>query len=156
MLRVKSFPLEKTDEANAFMEDHMPHSTDKMSGIQINMGHLVIFYEDGILNQKHLAQKFQSLISKEQEEIVYSKDKLMRLRKVIKKTVPKGYKETSTDEEVLALCMEEGDSKQDAKRRVEGITLQENDLKMQVAHVMECEDNIQMFEESMKLYANND
>lgn len=163
MLKVKSFPLDKTDEANLFMETHLPLTTDKMNGIQINMGYLVVFYDDGILNKKHIVQKFQSLISKEEEEIILTKDKIARLRNLIQKTVPAGYKDNLTDNQLLELCIVQGDSnvvkkgqeKSDAAMRVEGIILQENDLKMQVGHITDCQENIKMFTESKSLYEDN-
>ena len=153
MLRIKTFPVAESEAANEFMESHMPLTTDKMSGIQLNMGSIVVFYDDGVFNYKHIVQKFKSLATKEIEEIIYTEDKLARAKGMLEQTIPSGYKETLTEQEVLTLCLAEGDTKEQAKVRMEGIAMQENDIKMLVHQIMEARENIKKFEASAKKYA---
>lgn len=50
MIKIKTFPIEFTEEANAFMEQNPPRSTEKQSGVVFHNGYIVIIYDDGTEN----------------------------------------------------------------------------------------------------------
>lgn len=50
MIRLKTFPIEQTEQANKFMEDHPPRSTEKQSGLVFHNGNIVIIHDDGTNN----------------------------------------------------------------------------------------------------------
>lgn len=154
MIRIKSFEISKADEASEFMANHTPLTTEKSPGIQLNMGYIVIMYDDGIFNYKNVVDKFRNLVGKEIETIEVSKHDIKRNNHTIQELKPKGYKKTLTDKELLVLCQAEGDDYKTAGNRVAAIIEVENKNLMAAKTVQHCLAEIKLFEQTLESYGN--
>lgn len=153
MLRVKSFKIEDADAASAFMVEHMPLTRDGQPGIQLNMGHVVIFYDDGVFNFNNLVDKFRNLIGKEIEIIELTKHNISRNNSTLKELKPKGYKKSLSDQELLELCESDGDSPEIAKQRVEAIIETEGQNLLHAKTVQHSFKEIELYEKTIAGYA---
>ena len=66
MIKIKSFPLGKHEDANEFLLTHPPRSTEKQSGIVFHNGSIVIIYDDGVENPEDLKGKVRGEIDGDQ------------------------------------------------------------------------------------------
>lgn len=153
MMRVKSFPIEDAEKASEFMTIHMPLNRDGQPGIQLNMGHIVIFYDDGVFNFNNLVDKFRNLIGKEIETIELTKHNISRNNSNLKEIKPKGYKNSLTDKELIELCEKEGDSKEIAKQRVAAIIEIEGQNLVSAKGISHSFNEISLYESTIATYA---
>lgn len=153
MMRVKSFPIEDADKASDFMTAHMPLNRDGQPGIQLNLGHIVIFYDDGVFNFNNLVDKFRNLIGKEIETIELTKHNISRNNSNLKEIKPKGYKNSLTDKELIELCEKEGDSPEVAKQRVEAIIEIEGQNLIAAKSISHSLNEISLYEKTIGGYA---
>lgn len=154
MIRVKSFKIEDADKASEFMVGHMPLNRDGQPGIQLNLGYIVIFYDDGVFNFNNMVDKFRNLIGKEIEIIELTKHNISRNNATLKELKPKGYKKSLTDEELLALCEAEGDAPEIAKQRVEAIAETEGQNLISTESIQHAFKEIGLYEKTIAGYAN--
>lgn len=152
MIRLKSFPIEKADEASEFMEKHTPLTTERSPGIQLNMGHIVITYDDGEVNYRNFVDKFRNLIGKEIETIELHKHNIVRNNALIKEITPKGYKRNLSDKELLELCKAEGDEYQTAKDRTKAIIETENSNIITAKSITHSQKEIELYKRTIESY----
>lgn len=157
MIKLRSFPFDKTGEANEFLIDHTPFTTEKGSGIAYTPTHIMITYDDGIFNYNNIVNKFKSLIGKEIEMIELNKHQIKKNNYYLKELAPKGYKKNLTDKELFELCKaEEGENGyKKAKERTNSIAELENNNLMCSHTVMNSMREIELYEETIKSYATN-
>jgi IS1 family transposase len=153
MIKIKSFPLDKADEASDFLIEHTPLSTEKQSGIAYTVSHIMIMYDDGVFNYKNMVNKWRNLIGKEIETIEVNKHQIKKNNRYIADLAPKGYKQSMTDVELVKLCEEEGDKHSKALERVKAIVEIENNNLMCSHTVMNAMKEIELYEESIAGYA---
>lgn len=153
MIRVKSFPIDQSDEASEFMREHTPFTTERQSGLQFNMGYIVITYDDGIFNFKNIVDKFRNLIGKEIETIELQKHNILRNNHTIDELKPKGYKKTLTDKELVDLCQAEGDDFRTSKDRVKAIFEVENSNLISAKTIQHSLNEISLYEKTISAYA---
>lgn len=183
MIKIKSFNLDKADEASDFLIDHTPLTTDKQSGIAYTVSHIMVMYDDGVFNYKNIVNKFKNLIGKERENIALNTHELARNKFNLKKRVPKKYKSGLSTEEILKLCAEQdgveltqgrinylvtlGNADEQKQKKEYGsltgaeikisqlvneIISIENNTLMAVENIRHSQDEIQLYEETIRGY----
>lgn len=149
-LRIKSFEIAtQTKEADEFLSQNKPITN---GGIQLNMGYIVVIYEDGVINMNSFPKKFQELIGKEIETIEEAKHKIVKNNFTIKEIAPKGYKETLKDTELRDLLVAEGNDFKTAKEKIEAIVECENSNRLCVANITRSQNEIKLYEQTIKSY----
>ena len=149
MIKVRTFKLSDYEKANKFLEEHRPFTTEKSSGLQLNDGHLVIFYDDGVLNPIHVKQKFVDLMQKEEENIALFSHNLTRHINLLQETAPKGYKKNLKDTEIRTLCEAEGNPPKNARERTEAIIELENQILMTSHSISHSEKEIELYKKTI-------
>ncbi len=113
MIKLKSFPIDRADEANSFMQEFPPRSTDKQSGIVFHNGTIVVIYDDGVINPKDREGKIRGEIEGDQSKLMLTQHSLEQARvalaeekKMLTKLAPKGYETGMTDTQIRKLFNE--------------------------------------------------
>ena len=163
MIKIKTFTHEQAEEANKFMFEHTPISSERegiSGGIKLTPNYIVLLYEDGEFNYQSMIDKNRALIVGEIAKIETFKTEVMKHSLELKKYAPKGYKKGLSDDDLLLLCKEEEGSDSSAhkraKVRVEAIAEIENKLLMAHKTIEQAMGEIEIYEKSIKKYGNKD
>lgn len=107
MIKLKTFPVEKSEEANEFMQMHPPRSTEKQSGIVFHNGHIVIIHDDGEVNTEDLKGKMRGELEGDRSKLMLVEHSLGMAREALDAEIeqlytvaPKEYKVGMPDEEI--------------------------------------------------------
>lgn len=154
MIKIASFSIDEAEAANAFMEKHTPltNKENALSGIQLNMGSIVIFYEDGVFNYQNLIDRKQTEIINKIQSIELHKGLLVEEKKKIKTIAPKGYKSTLTQNELVELCKADGSTHVMAKDRAGMIIAAENQILMSTKTISLSMEDIETYKAQVEEY----
>jgi hypothetical protein len=157
MIRIKSFSIAESDEANKFMETHTPTISQApgggvQRGIQINMGYIIIFYEDGEFSYQSLYDKTRAAIVNAKENVEIRREEIVNNTNALEALAPAGYKPNMPDKDIMELCKKEGATEQQAKDTISAIAELENKNLMAAATIKKWLDEIAQAEKFAKQY----
>lgn len=115
MIKLKSFPIEKYEEANDFMEFNAPRSTEKQSGVVFHNGHIVIIYDDGQENLGDLEGKIKTQMAGDRNKRMLSEHSLEEVQVALPEATtklislkPEGYVQGMSNAELKRILEKEG------------------------------------------------
>ena len=110
MIKIKSFPLRKHEDANEFLLTHPSRSTEKQSGIVFHNGRIVIIYDDGIENPEDLKGKVRGEIDGDRSKLMLIQHSLEQAKSALREEnlelasrSPEGYEHGMKDEQIRLL-----------------------------------------------------
>lgn len=147
MIRIASFPIDKFDEANAFMDTHQPRSTEKQNGIVFHNGNIVIIYDDNRLVSTNPIARVSNLLQDEKDKILNNKIVMAMGKDGLERFAPKGYDPKMSDTKLKDLIQQANPTLgyNDIKEIVSRLTLYTN-------QVLQAEFTIKESEFAVKVY----
>lgn len=91
MIKIQTFPIEKSEEANKFIEKHPPRSTDKQSGLVFHNSTIVIIYDDGKVNALDRTSKIETQLEGDRSKLMLVEQQLKMAEISLKDVKPEGY-----------------------------------------------------------------
>lgn len=149
MIRVKTFKLEDTDKADEFIAKNKPIA---QNGIQLNMGHIVVIYDDGIMHPQYLLRTHQDKLNTELTKKDSAQFNIMFNEAFISKFAPKGYSNKLTDIEVKRLFEKDGVESTKARDLTKIIFAKRNSILQEQANIHDCDLQIACLSEIIKEY----
>ncbi len=150
MRKIKSFPVEKHEEANKFMAENPPRSTDKQSGIIFHNGHIVIIYDDGVECEVDKQGHLKTLLEGERAKLWLVEHKSEVARIALKDIAPKGYVKGMSTTQIKKLVEETGAPYEKVQSIVAQIENAENTLLMDEHEVRRLGYEIKAYENLLK------
>ena len=150
-IKLKSFSMEKTEEANKFMLENPPRSTEKQSGMIFHSGHIVIIYDDGKENPKEREGMLKGLLEGERQKKALTFHKLTMAQLALDRIKPVKYVLFMSDTRLNKLLEEQGmNNYEERKAIVNEIANLENEIKMDSHEIKRMDYEIEAYQLELK------
>lgn len=152
MIKLKSFPIEKTEEANEFIASNPPRSTEKQSGIVFHNGNIIIIYDDHQENPLEKTDTFISLLSAKRKERMIAQHSMITAQIALDDMKPKGYSSKLSDTQIKKLLEEQGNGLleyKDIKAVMEQMVNLENKILMSKHEIRRIDFEIKGYEKML-------
>lgn len=148
MIKIKAFPVENYEEANAFIKDNPPRSTEKQSGMIFHNGNIVIIYDDGFENPVDREGTIKTLLEGARQKLWLVEHQLETAKLALEELAPKDFEPKLSSSKLKELVKEEMPDAEykDIESRVNQIENAENTLTMDLHEYKRIEREIKAYE----------
>lgn len=155
MIKIKTFPVEKSEDANKFIEKNPPRSTDKQSGMVFHNGTIVIIYDDGVVNPNDRVGTIKTQLEGDRSKLLLVQQQLKMAEISLEDVKPKGYVSGMSHNKIKELLVKKNGISNDINAElissiINQVTNIENEIRMDRHEERRLGYSIQAWEEMLK------